>query len=305
MRGLRVAMTTSTDIQLPARDPDSAFFSPLFLGSAGENEAAFERLLTGFLRDHMHWPRNFHPEDPPSIRVAEQLRPEFAESIGATEQALRVLSARLKRSLPLFSPRYVGHMTSDLLLPGLLAELITTLYNPNNVSAEAAPVTLDLEIEVGQQLAGMLGFSTDAAAAPAAYGHLTSGGTLANVEGLWLHRALRFYAPSVARAFAGSELAAALGLPDDADAVDDWAWINRDAEATFALQAALEDCLSGRGDAARWRQRLAAERVEHLGMGEWLARRQLPAPVVIAPRTAHYSWPKAMQLLGLGDAQLW
>ncbi|MCB1560249.1 MAG: pyridoxal-dependent decarboxylase [Xanthomonadales bacterium] len=291
--------------ELPAKDPDSAFFSPLFLGSAGENEAVLERLLTSFLRDHVHWRRNFHPEDPPSIHVAEQLRPAFAEAVGATEQALRVLSARLKRSLPLFSPRYVGHMTSDLLLPGLLAELITTLYNPNNVSAEAAPVTLDLEIEVGQQLASMLGFATDEASVPAAYGHLTSGGTLANVEGLWLHRALRFFAPSVARAFAGTELAVELGLPDDAADVDAWQWINRDADSTFALQDRLEHVLAERGDAARWRERLRTERVEHLGIGAWLSRQDLPAPVVIAPRTAHYSWPKAMQLLGLGDAQLW
>lgn len=30
-------------------------------------------------------------------------------------------------------------MSSDLLLPGLVAKILTTLYNPNNVSEEAAP----------------------------------------------------------------------------------------------------------------------------------------------------------------------
>lgn len=284
----------------------SDFLAPWFLGAAAENEATLERLLVAFLRDHVYWRRNFHPEDPPVIEAAAQLAPACLAANARMEQALRELSARLKRSVPLFSPRYLGHMASDLLLPGLLAQLVTTLYNPNNVSAEVAPVTVELEIEVGQQLARMLGYATDPRRAPAAYGHLTSGGTSANYEALWLHRAARLYPLAAAAALAAepafADLFRARGRRQVLDA---WHLANLPWPRIAQLQATIETRLARHPDATTLRQRLAAERVERLGMAGFLARHGLAAPVVIAPRTAHYSWPKGMQLLGLGDAQLW
>jgi len=112
-----------------------AYLAPLFLGSAGENSGAFERALLGLVREHMRWRRGFHPHDPPSITSEDQSEPSFSAAMQRMERGLRDLSARLQRSAPMFSPRYVGHMASDLLLPGLLAHLATTLYNPHNVSA--------------------------------------------------------------------------------------------------------------------------------------------------------------------------
>jgi len=283
------------------------YLAPLFLGTVGENGAAFERALLAVVREHLAWRRNFHPEDPPSISAADQRRPSFAAAMARTEHGLRALSARLQRSAPMFSPRYVGHMASDLLLPGLLAHLATTLYNPNNVTAETAPVTTELEIEVGQQLARMLGFNTDPqSGTPAAYGHLTSGGTVANYEALWLHRAMRFWPLAVHDAFGNDKPIAALLAPWTRPARHvAWRLANLGFDAIIALHAAVESELSRRADAPALRARLAAARFERLGTAEFLARHELPAPVVICPRTAHYSWPKAMQLLGLGDAQLW
>ena len=78
---------------------------------------------------------------------------------------LHQLSAALKKSVPFHSPRYIGHMASDLLLPGLAAQILTLPYNPNNVSEDAAPVTVELEVQVGLQLAGMLGYVNDPARA--------------------------------------------------------------------------------------------------------------------------------------------
>ena len=60
--------------------------------------------------------------------------------------------------MPFHSPRYLGHMASDLLLPGLAAQMLTLPYNPNNVSDDAAPVTVDMEVRAGLQLARMFGY---------------------------------------------------------------------------------------------------------------------------------------------------
>lgn len=75
--------------------------------------------------------------------------PEFIAFEARLRRELHLLSAALKRSVPFHSPRYLGHMVSDLALPGLVAQMLTLPYNPNNVSEDAAPVTIDLEIKVG------------------------------------------------------------------------------------------------------------------------------------------------------------
>ena len=106
---------------------------------------------------------------------------------------LHQLSAALKKSVPFHSPRYLGHMVSDLLLPGLAAQILTLPYNPNNVSEDAAPVTVDMEVQVGLQLARMLGYPHDPARSDCAFGHLTSGGTLANYQALRLALALKAF----------------------------------------------------------------------------------------------------------------
>lgn len=295
------------DVDSRQQESDAhTYLAPLFLGTAGENAGAFERALLGVVREHIDWRRNFHPEDPPSISAADQHQPTFAIAIERTERALQDLSARLKRSAPMFSPRYVGHMASDLLMPGLLAHLATTLYNPNNVTAETAPVTADLEIEVGQQLARMCGFNTDPARGPAAYGHLTSGGTVANYEALWLHRAMRFWPLAVAQALADdAQMMSIIAASAGNTACDSWRLVNLGADTVFQLHANINAALARHSNADPLRARIAAARFERLGAVDFLGRHGVATPVVICPRTAHYSWPKAMQLLGLGDAQLW
>lgn len=272
---------------------DHEFITPLFLGASAENDALLERLLLAAVRDHVYWRRNFHPEDPPPISTSDALSPGYTAGVARTEQALRELAAALKRSTPMHSPRYVGHMASDLLLPGLVAQMMTMLYNPNNVSAEVAPVTVALEHEVGRQLARMIGYRVDPAAPPCAYGHLTSGGTLANYEALWLARSLRFF-PT------------ALAAVDPATARrDPWSLLNLDVAETVRLRDHWLAALAGRPDREARVAALAAARFEHQGLARFQAERRIAPPVVIAPCTAHYSWPKAMQALGFGDAQLW
>jgi glutamate/tyrosine decarboxylase-like PLP-dependent enzyme len=270
---------------------------PCFLGPYGENDALLEKLVVEFLRDHVYWRRNVHPEDPPAIPTDAANQPAFREFEARLRRELHSLSAALKRSVPFHSPRYIGHMVSDLLIPGLAAQILTLPYNPNNVSGDAAPVTVDLELRAALQLARMLGYVDDPARPDCAFGHLTSGGTTANYQALRLALALKAF-PVALRAI----MPPGLDLPGD-----DWAAFNlRPGDAIELLQrwqqwlAALPP-----GPRRRWRQRLEQARIEHLGLAGFLAAHpQLKAPVVLAPVTAHYSWSKGMKLLGLGRAQL-
>lgn len=288
----------------------SADLYPCFLGAYGENNEVLERLVLEFLRDHVYWRRNFHPEDPPPIPTFADQSPEYRAFIARMRGELHQLSAQLKRSVPFYSPRYIGHMVSDLLLPGLIAQIITMPYNPNNVVEEAAPVTLDLELSAGLQLAAMFGFNTDEAAPDCAFGHLTSGGTVANYEGLRMLMAARFYplAIKAGAARAGHEFAAQTADGRSLSACDDWTLTNLSLEQVARLHTEVRDELRGMADRSRashLAEAVQAERLETLGLVEFFTRhRDLGPPCLMVPVTAHYSWAKAMKVLGLGDGNL-
>ncbi|HEY6942905.1 pyridoxal phosphate-dependent decarboxylase family protein [Dokdonella sp.] len=268
-----------------------------FLGPYGENDALLEKLLVEFLRDHVYWRRNFHPEDPPAIGTEAAQHPDFLAFEARMRRELHQLSAALKRSVPFHSPRYIGHMASDLLLPGLAAQILTLPYNPNNVSEDSAPVTVDLEIQVGLQLARMIGYPHDTTRADCALGHLTSGGTLANYQALRLALALKAF-PIALRAARVPDL----DLPDD-----DWSAFNLATADAIALFDAWQRWLGARPatERAHWRRRVDAERIEQRGLVDFFAAHaELKPPCVLAPITAHYSWSKGIKLIGLGADRL-
>ena len=270
---------------------------PCFLGPYGENDALLEKLVVEFLRDHVYWRRNFHPEDPPAIPTGAAGEPAYRDFEARMRRELHALSASLKRSVPFHSPRYIGHMVSDLLLPGLAAQFLTLPYNPNNVSIDAAPVTIDMELKAGLQLARMFGFVDDPARPDCAFGHLTSGGTLANFQALRLALAGKAF-PVALRAAAPP----GIDLPDD-----DWSAFNLPTAAVVALLDQWNAFLASQPprERRRWRAQLAAHRLETLGLADFLNRHpELGSPRVFAPVTAHYSWSKGMKLMGLGRARL-
>jgi glutamate/tyrosine decarboxylase-like PLP-dependent enzyme len=295
---------------MPEKRRPADLAAAAFLGPYGENDELLERLVVEFLRDHVFWRRNFHPEDPPAIPTRARHDPAHHEFEARMRRELHALSAALKRSVPFHSPRYIGHMASDLLLPGLIAQLVTLPYNPNNVVEDAAPVTVELELEAGLMLARMLGFPSDPARADCAFGHLTGGGSVANYEALAMLRAVRCWPLAAAAALRGSELGTlaldARGTLGEADA---WALANLSVPEVIELRSRIVAALAVHGDPARARALAAAieaERIGSLGTLEFHRRHGgLAAPVVLAPATAHYSWDKAMRLLGLGDARLW
>lgn len=265
---------------------------PCFLGPYGENDTLLEKLVVEFLRDHVYWRRNFHPEDPPAIPTHAAQAPAFMAFEAKLKRELHTLSAALKRSVPFHSPRYLGHMVSDLLLPGLAAQILTLPYNPNNVSEDAAPITIELELKVGLQLARMLGYPSDPDSSQCAFGHLTSGGTLANYQALRLALALKAYPVALLAA----------GVPGSA-ADDDWSAFNLGPDAGIERLTAFESWLQTLHphEARGWRDRVNAERIETLGLTRFFARHpQLKPPIVLAPVTAHYSWSKGLKLIGLG-----
>ncbi len=184
-----------------------------FLGPRGENAELLERLVVEALRDHVFWRRNYHPEDGFTIREMDKRQEGYESSVAVLTQELLGLLAELKRDVPFFSGRYKGHMIAEQTIASQIGYFATMLYNPNNIAAEISPVTTRLEMEVARDLARMIGYDPSRS-----WGHLTSGGTVANFEALWLARSVRYLPVAVAGAAAELGLELEVGLPDGSKA---------------------------------------------------------------------------------------
>ena len=181
----------------------------------------------------------------------------------------------------------------------------TMLYNPNNIAVEISPVTTRLEMEVASQLARMIGYD------PArSWGHLTSGGTIANFEALWLAREVRYLPVAAAGAAAELSLTLPVARADGSRAelaeLSLWQLLNIPNRTTLDLWDALW-AAAPRAEVAR---ALANHSLAAIGYQEYSRRLAfeygdpLPAGVVLVAATAHYSWEKIVRALGIGSAQL-
>jgi glutamate/tyrosine decarboxylase-like PLP-dependent enzyme len=120
------------------------------------------------------WQATFPPFAPEeSVQVSdERFAAAFAE-----------FTDRLRDNYPYFHPSYAGQMLKPPHPAAVVGYLTAMLINPNNHALDSGPATAQMEKESVAQLAGMFGM-------PAHLGHLTSSGTIANLEALYVAREL-------------------------------------------------------------------------------------------------------------------
>ena len=81
-----------------------------------------------------------------------------------------------------------GHVLWETVMPANLGYMTAMLFNQNNCAAEASTVTTKFEVEVGKDLCIMMGYDGDKA-----MGHLTAGGSVANIEAIWAGRNVKYF----------------------------------------------------------------------------------------------------------------
>src|SRR6516165_5523840 len=89
------------------------------------------------------------------------------------------LAEKLADNYPYFHPLYAGQMLKPPHPVARLAYSLALYINPNNHALDGGRATSALEKEAVSELAAMLGWSEF-------LGHLTGGGTMANLEALWI-----------------------------------------------------------------------------------------------------------------------
>jgi glutamate/tyrosine decarboxylase-like PLP-dependent enzyme len=122
------------------------------------------------------------------LRVAlERLRagftdlPPISEPTGGPEleRVLNDVADRLRDNYPYFHPLYAGQMMKPPHPVARLAYALALWVNPNNHALDGGRASSAMEKEAVADLARMVGWD-------AHLGHLTSGGTMANLEALWV-----------------------------------------------------------------------------------------------------------------------
>ncbi len=289
-----------------------------FLGPKAENAGLEEDLVLHILRDYFYWRRNYYPSD--EIIVTQQMRREFLDWSDTLLQQLSEMLARLRRHFPFYNPRYIAHMLSDQTIPSVLGYFAGMLYNPNNVTPEAAPVTVEWELEVAADILKMVGYrpppSPDAQHRELrqefGWAHITGGGTVANLEALWVARNVRYFPLAVREAARRHGIPLGVKLPGDpkhspqllADVGEAECLSIRPNEAIFLLPRFIEAVkrhfnLADAEAVARAWEMVRESGLSIVSHGTEPCFRRYP-PAVFAPGTAHYSLLKAADVLGIG-----
>lgn len=241
----------------------------VFLGPKSENADFFLKELVGLFEDHAQWRKNYQPGDKEIIKTALKNCESFVDTSEKCEEVLKELSRRLRDgATPWQSPRYLGHMNSETLMPGLLGYFGAMLYNLNNVAYESSEPTSIMEEEVGADLCKLLGFDP-----VKGWGHISCDGSIANFEGMWYARNIK-----------SLPLAMKEVTPELVEGKDEWALLNMSVDETIDL---IEDHPKKWEILKAHSARAASKELPHLG--KW-----------IIPETKHYSWLKAADVLGVG-----
>src|SRR5438445_2255009 len=107
-----------------------------------------------------------------------------APGIGGLPEVLNATAERMRDNYPYFHPLYAGQMLKPPHAVARLAYALAMWINPNNHALDGGRATSAMEKEAVAEIAGMFGWKNF-------LGHLCGGGTMANLEALWVAGQLR------------------------------------------------------------------------------------------------------------------
>ncbi|KAH8081991.1 pyridoxal phosphate-dependent transferase [Cristinia sonorae] len=313
-------MTPPTVRATPADNSAHEAIASWFLGPKAENiqflKDAFDSIVTDMQQSRL----NYHPEDMVFVTSEVQDSAPFKNSMQKLKDLLTNLSSYMAvHNIPFYSPRYNAHMLADLTMPGVLGYLLTMMYNPNNVAPEASPLTSLIEYEVGQDLCVMLGYRRQPSAeipgdnGPYGWGHITCGGSIANLESMWVARNLKYYPLSLRDAMAPGAPFSYIAPTFKVQLCDGteklftdcsvWELLNLDVATVLDLAPRLT---SEYGMSSDYVQKVMADYIIQTVTKEKLDAKYgiEKKPQYFVASTKHYSWPKGAAITGIGSENM-
>ena len=283
----------------------------MFLGPHAENHREWKEAFDIIFSDYVHWRKNYYSQD------GYILEPDNIERNKAFYNSffikLESLLNDLKQGFPFHSPRYMGHMLSEQSLPSVMGYYATMLYNPNNVTEEAAPVTVSKEIDFGKRICKMLGYTSNG------WAHLCSGGSAANLEALWAARQSQFMPLIIKDLCEKKQWDFKIKLPNysvtgQMISIRECSYrelLHIKPDESLYMLSNLTDYLQKNHEMTKKEVislfRMFAVQSEYNvrtnGYGNVISKLHLK-PIVFIPQSAHYSLKKAVNILGYGEASV-
>jgi glutamate/tyrosine decarboxylase-like PLP-dependent enzyme len=299
----------------------------LFLGPNGENSDLLSTFINQALESHKLGRRSFYPSD------ADHITPEIkaSETYKKSKDTLQskfteVLEQLQKYSVPFFSNRHHGHFAYDPSIPSIIGYFAAMLYNPNNVTYEYSTICTEMEIAACAKICKMFGYEetehpekpTWGATKLASWGHITTDGTVANLESMWAARNAKFKSVGIQYALkTDKRLSKALdmkvkiitGESKLLSELHPWELLNMDQDEVLGLPWAMYQIVKGDISWNDLKKLLASHSLREIGIEKIYelmnaSQKGIQASVFICPATRHYSIPKAAGVLGIGSSQL-
>ena len=145
------------------------------------------------------------------------------------------------------------------------------------------------------------------------WGHITSCGSVANIEALWAARNMKLHPIALKNALKNDQR-----LKPAADSLcvtvpclkrkikfvdaESWDLLNLDVDEVCGLSSTVASLCDIPMEALT--TILEDYNYTSIGIADFLSQNQIKNPVFLTPPTSHYSWPKAANLLGLGSNNL-
>ncbi len=297
-----------------------------FLGPMAENNEILEELIIDSLRDYIYWRRNIHPEDSPSISENDKIQPLYIHTKSVMRQELFNILAELKKGAPIYSKRYFGHILGDLFIPSMVGYFAAMLYNQNNVVAEVSPVTIEKELNYIKEISKMLSYpildydKLSSSPKDTSWGHLSAGGTTANLEAIWVARNIKYFPLSVRllsktnkkyKLLESLEIQTPNGQIARLKDIGPFQLLSLKSKDVLGLILKIEKTLIqgqlGKNAMLDFENQMPT--IQKLGLINFYQEckdRHLDfkLPKVIIPQTVHYCWFKSMDILGVGNKNL-
>jgi len=243
----------------------SALFRWRHLWPHADNQVAMQAILANVLREYYRWHASLQAPESAAGSPDDSLVQRVAD-------LLKGLSERLQRdSIPWPDPAYVAHMNTDVPLPACIAYFTAMLYNPNNVTPDASPVTSALEHELSDDFCRLFGFSP-----VQGWAHLTSGGHAANYEAIWIARNLKAVPFALAQ------------LPE--------------CKHLLSCRSLLQLCNMAPAEVVHLLSQLdqnAGDRLVRAGLARMNCGHEGTRGILFVAQNRHYAWDKCANLLGI------
>ncbi|KAM9991815.1 hypothetical protein ACTFIZ_012462 [Dictyostelium cf. discoideum] len=304
----------------------------LFLGSKGENKKLVSELSKMVLNSAID-SRIQYSGDEPSIFENNYFESDnFKKSSELIKENTKLICNYIKDSSQFSSLRYQAHMIEDPLIPSFIGTIAGLYYNSNTCTPQVSCKSSFIENAFTNDLCSMVGYDTSKI--PDYYnsiktvsinekvqreietvyphGHITSGGSVSNIEACWSSYWVKFIPVAIKNALLNEndlidsrELTITLNdCKTNKLLIECTNWELSNLNSDLSVKLPYQISLQCKLPIENVYEIIKRYHLCSLGTFQFFVDNQINQPIYLIPASAHYCFKKAICLVGLGSANI-